>query len=81
VIVDDYLLTNQYVATPARVDALVARGATRESAIANIGVDRAYLEMMFQAIDKAFGSFDEYRRNALGVSDADLVTLKAKLLE
>ena len=81
VIMDDYLLTNQYVATPARVEALVARGATRENAIATIGVDRAYLELMFQAIDKDFGSFDAYRRESLGVSDADLATLKAKLLE
>lgn len=81
VVMQDYLLTNEYVATPARVDAMVARGSNRESAIASIGVDKAYLDMMFAAIDKDFGSFDNYRRQALGVSDADLVKLKAKLLE
>ena len=81
VVMEDYLLTNQYVATPARVDALVARGSTRESAIATIGVDRAYLELMFKTIDAEFGSFDEYRRKALGLSDEDLARLKARLLE
>jgi protein-tyrosine phosphatase len=60
---------------------MVARGATREAAIANIGVDRTYLDLMFAAIDKEYGSFDAYRRQALGISDADLTALQAKLLE
>ena len=81
VVMEDYLLSNQYVATPARIDAFVARGGSRESAVAILGVDRAYLDSMFQAIEKQFGSFDEYRRKALGVSDADLAALKARLLE
>ena len=53
---------------------------TRNSGGAGRGA-RPYLESMFQAIDKEFGSFDEYRRKALGISDADLAALKAKLLE
>jgi hypothetical protein len=44
-------------------------------------VERTYLELMFQAIATEYGSFDEYRRKALGVSDANLVTLKNRLLE
>lgn len=80
-VMEDYLLSNEFVATPARVDALVARGASREAAIATIGVDRAYLDSMFAAIVKEFGSFDAYRRQALGISDAQLVDLKAKLLD
>jgi protein-tyrosine phosphatase len=67
--------------TPDRVDAFVARGGSREAAVASLGVDRAYLELTFKAIDSEYGAFDEYRRKALGVSDADLVTLKSKLLE
>ena len=81
VVMEDYLLSNQYVATPARIDAFVARGGSRDAAVAAIGVDRAYLDLMFQTIDAEFGSFDDYRRKALGLSDADLVALKAKLLE
>jgi protein-tyrosine phosphatase len=80
-VMQDYLLSNEYVATPARVNAMVARGATREAAIATIGVDRAYLDLMFTAIDKEYGSFEAYRRQALGISDADLAALKSKLLE
>ena len=81
IVMEDYLLTNQFVATPARIDAMVARGASREAAIANIGVDRVYLESTLAAIERDYGSFDAYRRDALGVSDADLAALKAKLLE
>ena len=80
-VMSDYLLTNDFIVTQARIDAMVARGGTRESAIANIGVDRAYLDLMFKAIDTEFGSLDAYRRTALGISDADLAKLKARLLE
>lgn len=81
VVMEDYLLTNQYLATSAQIEAFLARGRSRESAMTSLSVDRVYLESMFQAIDKEFGSFDEYRRKALGISDADLRALKAKLLE
>jgi len=81
VVMDDYLLSNQYVVSQARIDAVVARGGTRESAIATIGVDRAYLDLMFKTIDTEYGSFDDYRRKVLGISDSDLTSLKAKLLE
>jgi protein-tyrosine phosphatase len=82
VVMADYLLTNEFVAISAdRIDAIVARGGSRESAIATLGVDRAYLDLMFQTIDTEFGSFDAYRRTVLGVSDDDLVALKATLLE
>ena len=81
VVVQDYLLTNQFLATPERIDAIVARGGSREGALTSLGVDRAYLDLMFKTIDSEYGSFDEYRRKALGVSDADLVRLKNRLLE
>ena len=81
VVMEDYLLSNQYVATPARIEAFLARGGSREAAMTAFGVDRVYLDSMFQAIDPEFGSFDEYRRKALGISDADLAALEAKLLE
>jgi protein-tyrosine phosphatase len=81
VVFEDYLLTNTYLMTPARVDAVVARGGTRESAATALGVDRTYLELFFKSIDSTHGSFDEYRRTGLGLSDADVQALKAKLLE
>ena len=81
VVMEDYLLTNEYIATPGSIEAMLARGVSRESAMTTLGVDRIYLDSMFQAIDKEFGSFDEYRRKALGISDANLTALQAKLLE
>ena len=63
------------------MNAIIARGGTRESAMASLGVDRVYLELTFRTIDQQYGSFDEYRRNALEFSDADLAALKATLLE
>jgi len=44
-------------------------------------IARECLDLMFQAIEKEFGSFGDDRRKALGVSDADLLALKPKLLE
>ena len=81
VVMEDYLLSNQYIVTPARLDAVVARGGSREAAMATSGVDRTYLESMFRTIDTQYGSFDEYRRKALALSDDDLEVLKRKLLE
>jgi len=81
VVFEDYLLTNTYLLTPARVDAILARGGTRETAATALGVDRTYLERFFTSIDGAYGSFDGYRRTGLGLSDADVQTLKTKLLE
>jgi protein-tyrosine phosphatase len=40
-----------------------------------------YIEAVFNAIDAKYGSFDRYRREALHLTDADVVTLKARLLE
>lgn len=81
VVFDDYLLSNQFVVSQARIDAVIARGGSRASALATLGVDRTYLEMVFSSIDSAYGSFDNYRRTALGISDTDLDRLKARLLE
>jgi protein-tyrosine phosphatase len=81
VVFEDYLLTNTYLMTPARVEAVLARGGTRESAATALGVDRTYLELFLTSIDSTYGSFDEYRRTGLRLSDADVQGLKAKLLE
>jgi protein-tyrosine phosphatase len=69
---EDYLLSNEYVPVPAR-----ATGA----AASILRVDASYLESVFAAIDRSFGSLDNYRRTALGISDEDLTALKGRLLE
>lgn len=81
IVMQDYLLSNEYVVSQARIDAVVARGGTRRTALATMGVDSAYLDALFRSIDERYGSFDNYRRTALGVSDAELVALRNRLLE
>ncbi len=45
------------------------------------GVEPAYLEAAFQAIDENYGDFDTYRREALGVDDAELEAFRTAGLE
>lgn len=78
----DYLISNQTVAN----DKIVAGASARfmvpaDAARVVLGVDQEYLQIIFDVIDQKFGSFDNYRRTALGVSDADLAELKSRLLE
>lgn len=45
-----------------------------------MAADPAYLKATFAAIDERYGSFDNYRRQALGLSDSDVSALRARLL-
>jgi protein-tyrosine phosphatase len=86
---DDYLLSNEYLLTPPALaqisEAMRATvpGAPPPSPEAvNIlaGVDQRYLEAAFSAIDRRYGSFDAYRREALGLSDQDVEAVRRALL-
>jgi hypothetical protein len=43
--------------------------------------DPEYLKGMLRHIEQKYGAFDNYRRVVLGVSDQDVNTLRARLLE
>jgi protein-tyrosine phosphatase len=82
----DYALTNNYL-TPdaqrqmARASANPAMAQiSPEQARVLMAADPEYLRSALAAIDEKYGSFDNYRRRALGVSDADLEGLKSRLL-
>ena len=45
-----------------------------------IAADPEYLKSTLRRIDERYGSFDNYRRTALGVSDSDVAQLRARLL-
>jgi len=45
------------------------------------GVEPAYLQAAFDAIDEKYGDFDAYRRTALGLDDAELEAFRAAVLE
>ena len=79
---EDYLLSNTYYGTDARV----AGGARSlktsvEAARALLTVDKRYLLAALKEIDDRYGSLDTYRRTQLGLSDAGLAELKARVLE
>jgi len=46
-----------------------------------MAADPEYLKSTFAQIDAKYGSFDNYRRTALGVSDEDVELLKSRLLQ
>ena len=85
-IYDDYLLTNFY--TAAKIDRMVmlVRAATffrvDEAPLrAVMGVERRFLDAAFAAIEKNYGSFGRYRREALGIGDAELEAFRDRSLE
>jgi protein-tyrosine phosphatase len=86
----DYELTNKYLlnATSAAANQKMVASSSPSLATAPPEVLRAlmaadpdYLRSTLRKIDEVFGTFDNYRRSKLGVSDADVAVLKARLLE
>jgi protein-tyrosine phosphatase len=89
-ILEDYKLTNKYLLRPD--DNTVASQKQREQMERTmkaltleqrqILVDAVpeYLNAAFAAIDQQYGSFDNYRREALRLSDSDVSALRARLL-
>jgi protein-tyrosine phosphatase len=86
----DYTLTNKYFAdAPHQGNGTPGAVAKGQKELASLSpqqihvlmeADPAALENALKAIDGKYGSFDNYRRQALGVSDGDLKDLKARLL-
>lgn len=89
-VLKDYELTNRYfmsrtdntdTSQRARAQAeKMMKMLTPEERQVLMAADPAYLKATFAAIDKRYGSFDNYRRQALGLSDSDVSALRARLL-
>jgi protein-tyrosine phosphatase len=82
----DYLLTNHYTAaaTERRLFMIELMSLTRADTNALrplFGVEPAYLEAAFDAIDETYGDFDRYRREALGLDDHEVEEFRALVLE
>jgi protein-tyrosine phosphatase len=79
-ILADFVLSTQYLGeNPARGTAgAPVPGSTYAEVIR---LRPRYIEAVFSAIDRKYGSFDRYRREALHLTDADVTALKARLLE
>lgn len=85
-VVDDFLLTNHYTAAKIERTLLVIRvvsllRADPERVRPVLGVEPAFLAAAFDEIDARWGSFDRYRREALGLDDARLAAFRELALE
>jgi protein-tyrosine phosphatase len=83
---EDFLLTNHYTAAEIQrtlwIIRLVSLFRTDPEQVRPVlGVERAYLEAAFSAIEEQYGSFEAYRRDALGVDDAELAAFRGLALE
>lgn len=83
---EDFLLTNHYTAAQIertlwiiRVVSLFRTDPERVRPV--LGVERAYLEAAFDEIEKNYGGFDAYRREALGLDDAETAAFRQLALE
>jgi len=85
VIVADYLRSNTYSLTAHRRTLFLLRlfkGQELTALVrALLGVEEAYLQATFEAIDREYGSFAAYVRDGLGLSEADIERLRDLLLE
>lgn len=88
-VLEDYSLTTKYLAAPASSTA----GAKTSSAVSSLlaqttpeqrkvlmAADPAYLESTLRSINTQYGSFNNYRRTMLKVSDEDQKRLRDTLL-
>jgi len=77
----DFLLTNSVPPPASFIEVAEKVHASKETLQAAAGIEADYLKLFFRTIDEKFGSLDNYRRTALGVSDSQLAMLKTRLLE
>jgi protein-tyrosine phosphatase len=90
-VLNDYALTNRYLseAGPVAVKKMTAASGGSVSFMAKLtpeqqkpmlAADPEYLRTTLRTIDAKYGSFDNYRRTELHVSDADAQALRNRLL-
>jgi protein-tyrosine phosphatase len=84
-IVADYMRSKAYSLAARRRDLLLLR-LLKGRAITGmvrglLGVEAAYLQAAFDAIDRTYGSFEAYTRDGLGLDPAMLARLREVLLE
>lgn len=85
-VMEDFLLTNHYTARATDRQLFMIKlfslfRADGEALRPLFGVEPAYLQAAFDAIDSSYGDFDSYRRDALGLDDAELAAFRTHALE
>jgi protein-tyrosine phosphatase len=85
-VMEDFLLSNHYTAAAAEqrlwmIELYSLFRADRDALRPLFGVEPAYLEAAFDAIDAQHGGLDAFRRGALGLDDGELEAFRALALE
>lgn len=85
-VMEDFLLTNHYTRRATERQLFMIKlfslfRADTDALRPLFGVEPAYLEAAFEAIDAQWGDFDTYRREALGLDDAELEAFRLAVLE
>ncbi|WP_293308780.1 tyrosine-protein phosphatase [Pedobacter sp. UBA5917] len=83
-IVDDYTASNYYRRAESQkaINAMVSMmHIDPQSAKSLMDVKKAYLDATFTAINKQYGSVDQFLKNQIGLSERDIETLKSKYLQ
>jgi len=83
---EDFLLTNHYTAAKIERMLFMIRVMSLfridpEQVRPVLGVEEAYIDAAFAAIDETYGDFDTYRREALGLDDERLAKFREMALE
>jgi protein-tyrosine phosphatase len=85
VVMQDYLASRQHALEARRNQLLMLRVFKGEEAADKLaimmGVEQAWLEAAFDEIDAHWGSFDNYIRQGLELSERDVAQLRTLLLE
>ena len=85
VVMQDYMLSREYSLAARQKELMLVRLLQGEEAADKIevllGVEQAWLEAAFDAIDEQYGSFDNYVEQALGLEESDIANLRNTLLE
>lgn len=85
-VIEDYMLTNHYTAEKIESRLLQIRFASLfrtdpEMLRPIFGVERRYIEAAFEQIEESHGSFDEFRRKSLGMSDQETAAFRDLVLQ
>jgi protein-tyrosine phosphatase len=90
IVIQDYLLTTRYLLAPDSIEKTTAdlqkifglsQPPDPSTVQAIMTTKPGTLEATFASLDKSYGSFEGYLRNALKISDSDLASLRQRLLE
>jgi protein-tyrosine phosphatase len=90
VVIQDYLLTTQYLLAPDSIEKTtvdlqkifgLSEPPDASTVQALMTTEPGTLAATFASLDKTYGSFDGYLQNALEISNSDLAALRRRLLE